>query len=852
VSAIDPQRWLRASRHLDRALDLPPHERAACLAALRAEDPESAADVEAMLAEHHVLSAEGFLDTAAPLHLPDVPRPLTGVTIGPYTLQAQIGHGGMGTVWSAVRSDGRFEGRAAVKLLNAALVGRAGEERFKREGTILARLTHPHIARLTDAGVTATGQPYLVLEHIDGQHIDRYCDDRKLGIDDRIRLFLDVQSAVAHAHANLIVHRDLKPSNVLVTGDGQVKLLDFGIAKLLGQDDPNISSSTMLTVEGAHVLTPKYAAPEQVTGGRITTATDVYSLGVLLFELLSGVHPTGLDTATPAEFVKAVADTEPLRLSTAATQAVNAGRAADLATRRATTPERLRKELGGDLETVLAKALKSNPAERYASLVEFSDDLRRVLNNQPIGARPDSLKYRAVKFASRHRPMIAAATVALVILVGLVAYYTVQLKAERDRARLQAAKASQVSELLTRLLTGADPYRTPDAKEPTVQNLLDIGAEQVSRDLNDQPELQAEMFTVIGRTYERMGATPKALPLLERALAIGRQTLGPDHARIAQSLNDLGVLYREQGRFDEAEKLLTESLAMRRRVLGSQNNYVAITLVELGRSLNERGRSNQAEPLFREALAIRRAVYGDEHRETATSKSDLGMLLLRRGDLAGAEPLLRENVATTVRTLGADHPNAAWAKSMLASLLIAKGEAQPAETLLREAMDLNRRVFADKKIEYVGPLSTLSYALEVQGRLEEAQAVIEECLTVAQSALAADNPRVLTYMTSLARIRIARGDAAATEPALRFALEARQRFYPPDDWRIAQTQSLLGAALLAQQRYAEAEPLLIAADKGLEPIPGMPARARDANRAWLVSLYTASGRPQQAAAYRFP
>jgi eukaryotic-like serine/threonine-protein kinase len=836
VSAIDPQRWLRASRHLDRALDLPPHERAACLAALRAEDPESAADVEAMLAEHHVLSAEGFLDTSAPLHLPEVSRPLSGVTIGPYTLQSQIGHGGMGTVWSAVRSDGRFEGRAAVKLLNAALVGRAGEERFKREGTILARLTHPHIARLIDAGVTATGQPYLVLEHIDGQHIDRYCDERKLGIDDRIRLFLDVQSAVAHAHANLIVHRDLKPSNVLVTAGGQVKLLDFGIAKLLGQDDPNISSSTMLTMEGAHVLTPKYAAPEQVTGGRITTATDVYSLGVLLFELLSGVHPTGLDTATPAEFVKAVADTEPLRLSTAATQAVDASRAADLASRRATTPERLRKELRGDLETVLAKALKNNPTERYASLVEFADDLRRVLNNQPIGARPDTLKYRAVKFATRHRPMLAAAAAALVILVGLVAYYTVQLAAERDRARIQADKASKVSELLTQLLTGADPYRTPDAKEPTVQNLLDIGAEQVARDLNDQPELQAEMFTVIGRTYERMGVMAKALPLLERALAIGRRTLGPDHVRIAQSLNDLGVLYREEGQFDAAERLLTESLAMRRRLLGSQNNYVAITLVELARSLNERGRTDEAEPLLREALAIRRAIYGDEHRETATSKSDLGLLLLRRGDLAAAEPLLRENVATTVRTLGADHPNAAMANSSLASLLIAKGEVTAAEALSRQAMDLLRRLFPYKKIEYVGPLSTLAFALEVRGRLEEAQPLVEECLTIAQAELPADHPRVVTYMTSLARIRIARGDGAATEPALRYALETRQRIYPPGDWRIPQTQSLLGASLMAQGRAAEAEPLLIAADKGLKPIPGMQARARDTNRAWLASL----------------
>ena len=234
MGAMDSSRWLRASGHLDRVLELPPEERDACLAALRAEDPESAADVAALLDEHRRLTAEGFLDSAPPIQ----PReaPLAGVTIGAYTLVSRIGHGGMGTVWLASRSDGRFQGQAALKLLNAALVGRGGEERFKREGTILARLTHPHIARLIDAGVSSTGQPYLVLEHIDGRHIDRFCDEERLSVEARIRLFLDVQAAVAHAHANLIVHRDLKPSNVLVTATGQVKLLDFGIAKLIEDD----------------------------------------------------------------------------------------------------------------------------------------------------------------------------------------------------------------------------------------------------------------------------------------------------------------------------------------------------------------------------------------------------------------------------------------------------------------------------------------------------------------------------------------------------------------------------------------------------------------------------------------
>src|SRR5262245_1785150 len=373
MGAIDSSRWLRVSDHLDRVLELPAPERGAFLAALRASSAETAADVEALLQEHRDLSAEGFLDSASPAR--PLEPPLAGVTIGAYTLESPIGHGGMGSVWLASRSDGRFEGRAALKLLSAALVGRGGEERFKREGTILARLTHPHIARLIDAGVSKTGQPYLVLEHINGRHIDRFCDEERLTVDERIRLFLDVQSAVAHAHANLIVHRDLKPSNVLVTSDastppgaGNPKLLDFSIAKLL--EDEIGQPATLQTRDTGSAMTPKYAAPEQVMGGAVTTATDVYALGVLLYELLSGRHPAGDAPRSPTDFVKAVAEGAPQRMA-AAIEAAPPGVAHAIASQRATTPERLCRLLRGDLETIVNKALKKDPAERYASVVEF-------------------------------------------------------------------------------------------------------------------------------------------------------------------------------------------------------------------------------------------------------------------------------------------------------------------------------------------------------------------------------------------------------------------------------------------------------------------------------------------------
>jgi eukaryotic-like serine/threonine-protein kinase len=837
MDVIDTRRWQRASRLLDQALDLPHHQLDTWLGELRASDSDAAADVEALLLEHRQLSDEGFLDS----NLPTLDVPLAGVVLGGYRLVSPIDQGGMGAVWLAERSDGRFQGRAAVKLLNASLLGREGEGRFRREGTVLAKLTHPHIARLVDAGVSKAGQPYLVLEYVDGRHIDRYCDDRKLGVDDRIRLFLDVQAAVAHAHANLIVHRDLKPSNVLVTADGQVKLLDFGIAKLLGDDD----AMTMLTRDGGVALTPKYAAPEQVTGGAITTATDVYTLGVLLFELLTGHHPTGLAAGSPIEFVKAITVGKTLRLSAAALSE-NTRIAAERAEQRATTPDRLRRLLRGDLETIVAKALKSNPAERYASVAEFAEDLRRYLDHQPITARPDTLRYRATKFAQRHWRPLAAGAVALAILVGVVVFYTTRVTEERDRARYEAARATHASALLTDLLTGADPYRTPDKTEPTVQSLLDRGADRVSRELADQPELQTEMFAVIGRTFQRMGRLEKALPLLEQAVATGRRALGPADARLAQSLNNLGVLNRELGEPAKAEPLLREAVTMRRQVLGARHADVAITLVELSRALREQGKLAESEPPAWEALSIRREVFGDEHRETATSKSDLGQILLRRGDLAGAERLLRENADTNRRVLGTDHPNTGFSIGLLAQLENAKGDGAAAEVLARQAMAVHARVFGVEHDEYARWLNTLGVAIELQGRLGEAEAIFAECLRIGRVRLPPDHPGIAGYLVNLARVRIARGHAAATEPLLREALRLRTGRMLAEDWRIGEAQSLLAAALIGRGHDTEAESLMLAADRLLKPIAGPQAAERAANRARLAALHRRSGRPVPA------
>jgi len=415
MSKLSPDQWQALSPHLDELLEMTDEQCSTWLSSLQTENPTLAAQLETLLREHRVLSDEGFLEVSA-LKLPGGPG-LAGQTLGVYTLISQIGHGGMGTVWLAERNDGRFERRVAIKMLSIALMGKGGEERFKREGRILGRLTHPHIAELIDAGVSPAGQPFLVLEYVDGDHIDRYCDQNGLDVRARVRLFLDALHGVAQAHANHIVHRDLKPSNILVRTDGQAKLLDFGIAKLLESDGKN--GEAPLTLEGGGAMTPEYAAPEQLKGEPVTAATDVYASGVLLYALLTGLHPNGAGSRTPAALIKAILETEPSFPSQVVVPTpINEEIAVTNAGKRGTTPDKLARSLRGDLDTIVAKALKKNPHERYTSIEAFAEDLQRYLRHQPITARPDTIAYRTGKFIRRHTNSVTAA---LLVTLSLAA-----------------------------------------------------------------------------------------------------------------------------------------------------------------------------------------------------------------------------------------------------------------------------------------------------------------------------------------------------------------------------------------------------------------------------------------------
>ena len=858
---LSPDRWRALSPYLDEALSLTSDDRVAWLAALRDRDPALVDDLADLLAEHDGLQASRYLENAGDAGAVAAPS-LAGQVLGAYRLISPIGQGGMGSVWLAERCDGRFEGRVAVKLLNVALLGRSGEERFRREGTFLARLTHPHIARLIDAGVSAVGQPYLVLEHVDGHAIDRYCDERTLGVDARLRLFLDVLDAVAHAHANLIVHRDIKPANVLVSVEGRVKLLDFGIAKLVTGDtsaDTGSAEAAVLTREAGGPMTLQYAAPEQLAQGAVTTATDVYSLGVLLYVLLSGQHPAGEAVRSPVTLMAAIADEEPRRLSDTV---VGGAETADALARHAancgTTPARLRRLLQGDLDTIVAKTLKKAAAERYVSVTALADDVRRFLRHEPISARPDTLQYRTARFVRRRAGAVTAAAVAVVAIAGLTAYHTNRLATERDRAQREAAKAAKVSEALTGLLIGADPIAnraTPDGL--TARGLLDASAARVEKELADLPDAQAEIFTVIGRMYRRLGMYDRAQELLERALVSGRAAFGPQHPSVAQTLNDLGGLAAEKGDYQAAAASLESALNVRRALYGQQDTAVADTLAELGRIYQDQGLNAQAEPLHREALAIRRALLGDGHGETAVSLSDVASVLRLNGDLAGAEALLRQSLDVHRRTRGDSHAVTATTLHDVALVTAAQGDRAAAETLLRQAMDIHRKALGDHHPLVAVTLNSLSRVVRDQGRLDEAAAALEAALAIARPALGNEHQLVAIYSCNLAAVQLARKKPEAAEVLLREALRIRsqaaqlvpnrRRIFPEDDWSVGATKSLLGAALTALRRWDEAESVLLEARHDLDAMTPSPRRELEVVAARVAELNATRGTQGRAA-----
>jgi serine/threonine protein kinase len=735
MSTLSSEHWQLLSPCLDQALAITGGEREAWLVSLAEQNPALAAQLRALLDEHRALAEEGFLEQGAGA-LPGA-HGLAGQAIGPYTLISQIGQGGMASVWLAERNDGRFERRVAVKFLNIALVGRGGEERFKREGSILGRLAHPHIAELVDAGVSATSQPYLVLEHVQGEHIDRYCDQRTLDVEARLRLFLDVLAAVAHAHANLIVHRDLKPSNVLVSQDGQVKLLDFGIAKLL-EGEGGAGVATLLTVEGGRAMTPEYAAPEQVTGAPVTTATDVYASGALLYVLLTGQHPAGAGPRTPADLVKAIVDTEPtlpsdVVVSTKATTEV----ITQNATRRATTPDKLSRLLRGDLDTIAAKVLKKNPSERYTSVTALADDLARYLGHEPISVRPDTFVYRTRKFIRRNRMAVSLVVMALAAATAGVS----AILQQRNEPYSERDRANQIVEFMTNMFKVSDPSQARGSSI-TAREILDKASQQIDSGLARAPKDRAYLLYVMGDVYNSLGLTPQSKALVAAALDLQRSTVGPDNPDTLASMSLMSVLLVAEGKFAEAEKLQRQTLSTRQRVLGPEHPDTASSMSRLARVLTWQGRDGEAEALQREALRIERRALGPEHEDTLHAIDGLVVILWMQPDAhryAEAEALQRETLPVVRRIFGPQHPETLIAMNNLAVTLRKEGKYREAESALREVLLLSIRVFGPEHPDTLNFKGNLAFAVARQGRYQEAEQLYGEMRAVELRVLGPDD-----------------------------------------------------------------------------------------------------------------
>ena len=635
--------------------------------------PEIVADLETLLEGHRSLVEKRFLENSP--SLPALDSTAAGQVIGSYRLTGLLGEGGMGSVWAAERSDGRFERRVAIKFLHFSLAGGAGLERFHREGKILGQLRHPNIAELIDAGVTANGRPYLVLDYVAGQPIDRYCDERKLSIEGRIRLFLGVLSAVADAHANLIVHRDIKPSNVFVEADGQVKLLDFGIAKLLDEDSGE-AAATVLTRESGAALTPQFAAPEQINGGRVTTATDVYALGSLLYLLLTGQHPLGTKRQSPVELMRAIVEEEPARLF----QAVSSDPSLT-GEQRGTSPDRLVRQLRGDLDTIVGKALKKSPAERYSSVSAMADDLRRYLKHEPVSARPDSVVYRALRFVRRNRAAVLASALVVASLAGGLTAAVWQANVARQQARTAAA-VEQFTEDIFRLNSRANPD-PKKAQLTTARQLLDMGASQARSSLNDAPEAKLRMIELLGSLYQDLELSDDAVALRKQRVTLARKLYGSHSVQLVPALVDLGRSMHSSRSVNEREAVLLEA----KSILDQAGDLSSPTRGTVLSALAENYTSTdvkKAATFAQQSLAILRRDPGSP--ELALAERTAGFAFISARQFADAESAMTEAIQLSKRLRGDPNMELPQCLATKAHAQISLLEYGAAEQSYREAL----------------------------------------------------------------------------------------------------------------------------------------------------------------------
>ena len=731
----DAAAWKRLSPLLDELLEADAETRAQRLAELRASDATLALKVESLLATGGRAHASHFLDGNAKRD-DDATDEVAGRQIGAYAIEAPLGRGSTGSVWRAHRSDGRFDGSVAVKLLHLSMIGRAGALRFEREGRILARLVHPNIARLLDAGILDS-QPYLVLELVAGTRIDQHCNASRLDVDQRLKLFGDVLAAVAHAHSHLVIHRDIKPSNIFVTTDGTVKLLDFGIAKLIGDE----AEASSITADGRSVLTPEYAAPEQLRGGPVTTATDVYALGVLLYRLLVGRHPTAADTATTstAELMRSTLDNEPASLASALRRPDPADPDAlpNLASDRSTTLPRLARRLEGDLENIVARTLKKRPEDRYQTVAALAEDLRRHQAHEPVGARRDSLSYRGAKFVRRNRAMVAAGVlVVLAVAAGLVGTVTQAHRAEaealraqqqRDNARRQLGYAKSTNEFMAFLLQeGSD-------KPFTTAELLARAEPVLDAQFAGDPAQRAQLLSELASLHAGASNFKKAESLVLRAQAAARDITDLPLQAGIECL--LAFLHGNADAFDQAAQEFDGAFARLRAIRDVDRALLGSCTQNRGDVAAMKGDSLAALTDLRAALDILGPPRPEDRSLAIQMRNSLGIALGEADQTAAGVTELRRAIAESDVLGRGRSQGASLMYQNVAALLSRAGQ-----TL--ESLEANERGWnIARGLGGASPRLELNYAVDLigLGRPREAMPLLEHAEAEAR---ARGDPRV--------------------------------------------------------------------------------------------------------------
>ncbi len=839
LQTIPIGRWKTLEPLLDKALELAPDERPAYLDTACSGDPQLRAELEQLLDSceraEHLLGKPAPEVCSALFATPPPAGPGPDDRIGPYRIVGEAGRGGMGVVYLAERADEQFEQRVALKLMRRGFDEPHLVRRFFEERQILASLDHPLIARLLDGGLTNDGLPWFAMEYVEGTPIDDYADARRLSIEQRLRLFLEVCDAVQYAHRNLVVHRDLKPSNVFVTATGSVKLLDFGIAKLLAPGD----RETTLTQTGQRVLTPDYASPEQVRGEPITVTSDVYSLGVVLYELLAGQRPYRAES--PFEIERVILEADPTRPSQVAAREGTVAAAA-----RSTTPDRLQRQLRGDLDTIVLKALRKEVSRRYPSVEQLASDVKRHLGGLPVSAQRDTWGYRAGKFVRRHPVGLGAVVTIMLLLAGFGLFAELQarrISQERDRAE-------EISRFLSDILAAPNPY-AEEGGALSMREVLDSAVPRLARELADQPRVRSDLLSVVGKSYYGLGLYDQAQATLDSAVALRRRTTGEDSA-LVMDMVQRGHIALARGDAATAESLARRSIAISRRLFSDQYPNLTESLNLLGQLLAYSDRYAEGDSALNQSIAILRTHQDrDSGQRLAEALDALAHVRREHGDLVSAESLRSEAIDLARRALGEEHP-------ALAMLYLTHGQvlATQNDTMglwyLRRALEIDRRALGEHHRDVIVIKTQLAQALIRQNDLVSAESLFHSALLSLhrRSPTAADSNWTAQVMHGLGEIALKRGDLATAESHLRETLLIVDRAWPQLRPTYSLTLQLLAESLTRGGRYAAAEPVLLEALSHRMSLYGAKHKWTQETLHRVVTLYEKLGRPEKGQEFR--